>query len=219
MGENWSKPPTAFVAFLAFLALVFADAFPSIFVLLVLGSIGMGAWVVHANEKRRKQTGEEEVYLSNVFAFLMMILAIPMLLHGPVVHHRYDGRIRSKLSWTKADLRSLGMALEDYYNDHQAYPNVIEPLLTTPVAYIQGGFALDPFLSRKSTFVYRAGDQTWLLISAGPDQLIFDSWSAEQMVESLRNMDELAPFQYDPTNGIESGGDIFWSRTAQVGRR
>ena len=78
---------------------------------------------------------------------LLIVVAIIAILAAIAVPNFLEAQTRAKVSRAKADIRSVGVALESYAIDHNAYPwhpNVVnDPLrgftpvtLTTPLAYI-----------------------------------------------------------------------------------
>lgn len=145
-----------------------------------------------------------------------------------------EAGIRSKVSRVKADMRSMATGIEAYFVDNNTYPRWSEepgvsvrqsgpgePLvpsfrvagsqagsLTTPVAYVMSYFP-DPFSADgKQTFAYYATDNGWILFSPGPDRKFDLDWKLYNPAVPQPSP-ELVPFEYDPTNGTVSSGDIF----------
>ena len=75
---------------------------------------------------------------------LLIVVAIIGILAAIAVPNFLNAQMRARVSRTKADLRSVGTALESYFVDRNNYPNGRDgndlligcPELTTPVAYI-----------------------------------------------------------------------------------
>ena len=154
------------------------------------------------------------------------------LLTAIAVPNFIEAQQRSKVSLTKADMRSLATALESYYVDCNDYPawttgadsankwelpsfQVSTPqkkimTLTTPIAYITS-FLQDPFSKEGKTFSYYSVKNGWILWSLGPDQKVDLSL---ELIKKLYRADisqpslDLLQYYYDPTNGSASGGDI-----------
>ncbi|GAB4313636.1 MAG: hypothetical protein Kow0059_04910 [Candidatus Sumerlaeia bacterium] len=96
---------------------------------------------------------------------LLIVVAIIAILAAIAVPNFLEAQVRSKVSRTKADMRSMATALEAYAVDHNVYPNChafgiatrnyvsgnpSDPLilerLSTPIAYITNTVVKDPFL-------------------------------------------------------------------------
>jgi len=85
---------------------------------------------------------------------LLIVVAIIAILAAIAVPNFMEAQTRSKVSRTKADMRSLGTAIESYRVDENDYPpcyglsaNGRDSLavLSTPIAYMTGGKLVDPF--------------------------------------------------------------------------
>lgn len=152
----------------------------------------------------------------------------------------------SRVSRTKADMRSLATAIEAYFADNKQYP-AMTPLadwatgsevatlkemggdtlftiaaspyphktsagLTTPNAYASSLFndPLFPSKRRGMPFAYSTNNESWILLSGGPDE-DFDVVNPLTMLHG--NFEEtktgLLPYTYDPTNGSVSDGDVW----------
>src|SRR5436190_20094460 len=100
---------------------------------------------------------------------LLIVVAIIAILAAIAVPNFLEAQVRSKVSRSKADIRTLATALEAYSVDNNAYPQcnsvdnciwhtpnpaycTIFERLSTPVAYISAGILADPFRSQ-----YRSG--------------------------------------------------------------
>lgn len=86
---------------------------------------------------------------------LLIVVAIIAILAAIAVPNFLEAQIRSKVSRTKADMRSLATAIESYAVDHNhlpmdfapviLYPFYIHPSLSTPQAYISNAYMWDVF--------------------------------------------------------------------------
>lgn len=85
---------------------------------------------------------------------LLIVVAIIAILAAIAVPNFLEAQTRAKISRTKADLRTLAVALEAYAIDHNDYPpergdmnnlrNFVP--LSTPIAYIGNPLLVDPFI-------------------------------------------------------------------------
>jgi general secretion pathway protein G len=159
---------------------------------------------------------------------LVVVVILSILAVMAMVNHQL-GVARTKVTRVQSDMRTIAMALEAYHSDHNAYPPSAEgdlmlsdPLipLISPVAYMTS-IPTDPFgpapldfmpavtmpgynyKERKTTSAGMPADtygplwreapgSEYLLHSCGPNRV----WDVTPYVE------------YDPTNGVFSGGDI-----------
>ncbi len=167
---------------------------------------------------------------------LLIVMAVIAILSAIAVPNLLEAQTRSKVSRVKADFRALATAIEAYHTDYKHYPpwmdggnNEINPVrrrlvpLTTPVAYISSVPYKDPFPDERDPKIYntydyvdaesfaRDGDPEpsfrsrgaeWRINSAGPDR--FNSFGGP----SYMNPPENPGYDYDPTNGTVSKGDI-----------
>ena len=153
-----------------------------------------------------------------------------------VVLHNLRSSTRAPVSMVKNDMRSIAVAIETYYVDHNRYPDPGPPLsryrmhlrklretgglnlpsaptsITTPIAYLLVQLA-DP-LSHEGElpFVYFASGPNWILVSAGPDgdyDLDPRELDWELSNPEIRLTLALSPSNYDPTNGTSSSGDVW----------
>lgn len=96
---------------------------------------------------------------------LLIVVAIIAILAAIAVPNFLEAQVRSKVSRTKADMRSLATALEAYLVDNNRYPlNLVGSKatgvaqigncasLSTPVAYMSSTRLLDPFSPNKNIF-------------------------------------------------------------------
>jgi type II secretion system protein G len=195
---------------------------------------------------------------------LLIVVAIIAILAAIAVPNFLEAQVRSKVSRTKADMRSIATAIESYRVDQNRYPVFnINPSfavpgggngasapncvrsnagLTTPIAYITD-IPSDPFgvvfpdddfrfggsatltdayyYNTKDWFdcrgfvwaVFPTGDNPppaqWVLQSKGPDK--YFSNSAKSGIPGADEIDRPYRYQYDPTNGTVSAGNIIRS--------
>ncbi len=87
---------------------------------------------------------------------LLIVVAIIAILAAIAVPNFLEAQVRSKVSRSKADMRTLATALESYAVDHNNYPYdgsgsgdgpfwYVPNIITTPVAYISSNKLIDPF--------------------------------------------------------------------------
>jgi prepilin-type N-terminal cleavage/methylation domain-containing protein len=192
---------------------------------------------------------------------LLIVVAIIAILAAIAVPNFLEAQTRSKVSRTRADMRSIAVAIEAYRVDSTRYPAIninppfsipgggnigaVDPCvrssigLTTPVAYLSS-IPSDPFgpvfpdddftfggsttitdsyyYSTKAWFDCRgfpwkvfpdggsSNPAAWVLQSKGPDK-----YFSRTALTGIPGADELdAPYrwQYDPTNGTISAGNI-----------
>lgn len=144
-----------------------------------------------------------------------------------------DDIIRSKVSRTKSDMRSMATAIETYYVDNNTYPewtnaasksirkpsageeavpSFASPGLTTPVAYLTT-YLEDLFAKDSQTFAYYSVNEKkvngWILFSPGPDGKVDLNYKIYDPKVEQPSPQLLARYTYDPTNGIVSRGDIW----------
>jgi hypothetical protein len=83
--------------------------------------------------------------------------------------------------------------------------------LTTPHPYLETWDTTeDPFGGEPMRIIsLREPLEKWILVSRGPDRdWDFDKIDEDSVDESVELTDYLAPFEYDPSNGLTSGGDV-----------
>lgn len=164
---------------------------------------------------------------------LLIVIAIILILISIALPNFLEAQMRAKVVKVKGEIRSLALALEQYYLDFKIYPPENEADTTVRGRTSQGLFWLsspikymsripeDPFCARDSpddkSMYYETGGiktgkapcfmclATWALYTRGPD-LGEDIKSAAPHCElpSDGSVDS-----YSPTNGTRSGGDIF----------
>ena len=166
---------------------------------------------------------------------LLIVVGIIAILSAIAVPNLLEAQTRSKVSRAKAELRTIAGALETYHVDNHQYPpwmiNGVEvnPTskrlfpLSTPVAYITSIPSKDPFQDKIIPDMYdsydyvdaesfaRNGDPEpsfrsrgaeWRISSAGPDCI--NTYGGPAYMNPVNN----PGYDYDPTNGTISKGDI-----------
>jgi hypothetical protein len=172
-----------------------------------------GIWIV-----TRQMVGRDSMTLPGVSGAVLMSLnsggavSVAMILSAIAIPNFLEAQVRSKISRTKADMRTLSTAIESYNVDHGTYPpgnrdelRETPNMLTTPVAYITR-IPEDPFSPESGGKIcYYLKGNDYLLYAAGPDRVIdidpeadFDPQDRYKMIDKI----------YDPTNGTVSKGDI-----------
>ena len=170
-----------------------------------------------------------------VLGCLLVLCGVPFLvLMAIAVPNFLEAQVRSKVSRTRSDLRSMAVAIESYYIDYNSYPahtvtasessmqmaSSAKPSfrltngsqrasLTTPVAYLTSYFP-DAFAPVKGeTFCYYAAGGGWIAWSPGPDLQYDIRAERDYNPASSTPTDQLLWVTFDPTNGTVSPGDIW----------
>jgi len=165
---------------------------------------------------------------------LLIVVAILGVLAAIAIPNFLNAQIRAKVSRALADLRSIRTAVDMYTADHREPPPSTHPALgdpnigylrfniTTPVAYLQNGYLLDPFVDQHDPDVIAKSEQfytyqnmiyniprgsfpvnffdfygNWRACSYGPNKTYFDG--------------RYGTIVYSPTNGLISLGNIWVS--------
>ena len=166
---------------------------------------------------------------------LLIVVAIISILSAIAVPNFLEAQVRSKISRTRADMRTIATALESYHVDNNHYPETyVQPrwarftLLTTPIAYITS-IPKDPFnmVNDEDNFVdwgprhggYKMSSMPlespsrWAMSSNGPDLdedsvpiKTYPGFSKELFTGQNPDYDYMV---YDATNGTISSGDIW----------
>ncbi len=167
---------------------------------------------------------------------LLIVIAIILILIAIALPNFLEAQIRAKVTKAKGEIRSLGIALEAYALDFKVYPAEHERdggsnrfmrglfWLTSPISYISA-IPEDPFNqftadNDNTTYItYEFGgleiggsslanpcplcQVTWSLFSNGPD--------GQQNIwqDNPHHNNGLATWNYAPTNGTKSTGEIF----------
>ena len=167
---------------------------------------------------------------------LLIVVAIIAILALIAVPNFLEAQTRSKASRARADARTIATGLEAYAVDWNAYPPAMGnamyfklKVLSSPVAYVTNAYVPDPFPAgdRDSVLNYRKclsylgrtatgtcisdTDEVnwWMVISNGPD-LRYTNAAGEGPSPALNAADpaRILDFQYDPTNGSVSDGNL-----------
>jgi len=166
---------------------------------------------------------------------LLIVVTIIGIIVGIALPNYLNAQVRARVSQAQAEMRTLATALEVYYVDRNSYPHwMIDGLqinptsarlvpLTTPVAYLSSIPGRDPFPDQDmpdtydtydyvdaESFAargdaepsYRVRGAEWRLSSAGPDRV--NTYGGPVELTSWEN----PGFDYDPSNGTVSKGDI-----------
>ena len=114
---------------------------------------------------------------------LLIVVAIIAILASIAVPNFLEAQVRSKVARTKADMRTVATALEQYSVDNNGYPDIFTRMnvITTPIQYLsvipQDVFRLQQAAGGRSwqRRYYRYGampldkPSRWALASVGPD--------------------------------------------------
>jgi type II secretion system protein G len=166
---------------------------------------------------------------------LLITVGIIAILASIAVPNFLEAQTRAKVSRVQSDFRTVGLALEAYHVDNDAYPNwmvngyAVNPTsrrlipLTTPVAYMTSVPPKDPFRDKyqpefydtydyvdaesfarvgEAKPAYRSRGAEWRICSPGPD--LFNTYGGPASM----NPEDNPGYDYDPTNGTISNGDI-----------
>ncbi len=162
---------------------------------------------------------------------LLIVIAIILILISIALPNFLEAQLRAKATKAKAEIRSLGIAVESYYLDFKIYPPESEDnpyqrarseaglfWLTSPIKYMSA-IPSDPFgdATKGTITVYEMGGieavttrckiclETWAIFTRGPD------YNEDQIVSDHPHygMYDNSVDSYSPTNGTRSAGDIF----------
>lgn len=166
---------------------------------------------------------------------LLIVIAIISILALIAIPNLLEAQVRSKVSRVKAELRTIGLALEAYHTDSNSYPlwmrdgYSINPSLarltplTTPVAYIAAIPPKDPFQDKYLPDIYDTYDyvEAESFAKNGEQMPSYRSRGAEWRLCSpgpdlfntyggpaYMNPLDNPGHDYDPSNGTVSNGDI-----------
>lgn len=166
---------------------------------------------------------------------LLIVVAIIGILAAIAVPNFLNAQLRAKIARVKGDFRSIGTAMESYHIDNNRYPTDVAGYfdedrsfrcLTTPIAYIAGTDICRDFFTEKSgaagtggfqrnfygygyeQYTIQAGIQ-YVVNSFGPDRDGDMPWQSVPLYRALleRRGKDLY-FVYEPSNGLNSSGDI-----------
>lgn len=157
----------------------------------------------------------------------MVVITVTLILTAIFIYSSRHLIITTKISRVKEEHKVLSRALQNYQMDYNDYPNNTVGLkaLNAPTAYL-ASLPSDPFSSNGNhtyVYYYEPGyPYNYILISAGPDgDLDFQEYylSAVSVPASGGSTPQPQPAEnalkeflqtrvYDPTNGLNSDGDI-----------
>ena len=177
---------------------------------------------------------------------LLIVVAIIAILAAIAVPNFLEAQTRSKVTRAVSDMRSVGIAMRMYQVDNNQVPVLpgrfnskwmvdymrvdgdrqphVGQLLTTPIAYMTE-IPFDYFNSRlkkKSTFF--PGYRSWsfiLSVAATGHRPQFDEvlpgfWFIESCGPSLQWDHPAGPWEYDPTNGTVSKGNLGYMSNGRI---
>lgn len=168
---------------------------------------------------------------------MLIVVAVFLILAGILVLSSQHVMVKTRVSKTNHDLRELGNAINSFRAETGDAPSDEAGLkeLLTPNSYLSA-VPLDPFATAQvqpyQYFRYELGGDspfTWVIYSMGPDGDIdfmppveaeldlMAGFSAQAAASSEISdvplgqsiLEEIRSLRYDPTNGINSNGDIF----------
>jgi len=96
---------------------------------------------------------------------LLIVVAIIAILAAIAIPNFLAAQTRSKVSRTKADMRSYATGIEAFYVDNNKYPDVTDNMrisesVTTPVAYLSS-IGKDPFGNSSPLDLYNNPNNKW----------------------------------------------------------
>ncbi len=131
---------------------------------------------------------------------LLIVVAIIAILAAIAIPNFLAAQTRSKVSRTKADMRSVAVGIESYYVDNNAYPEIVAVwpfgyslpnTISSPIAYMSS-VPLDPFGPSPATDVYTRGSTYW-----------YASWEYYERHYPAWGLSQ-NPWAVDPSGGISS---------------
>jgi prepilin-type N-terminal cleavage/methylation domain-containing protein len=179
-----------------------------------------------------KRTGRRKHTLGFTLIELLIVIAIILILIAIALPNFLEAQIRAKVTKAKAELRTIDIAMQEYFLDFKIYPAENEQdvrmrgwsskglfWLTTPIKYL-GSIGADPFALRtgqdQDFLTFESGGceaglfrmectycmVTWVVYSAGP---------SDQGEPAIRSADphwQGSVISYAATNGTRSAGTI-----------
>jgi type II secretory pathway pseudopilin PulG len=161
---------------------------------------------------------------------LLVVVSVVMILAGFFFFSIHHLVVRTKLSRVQEEHKVLTRALQNYQMDYMDYPNNQQGLtaLNNPTAYL-ASLPRDPFAGGPSKIYYYrhhpGGGYNYIIVSAGPDgDIDFLDYLAQvsqltptasqgrsesdpTLIDALFSK-YLTTKTYDPTNGLNSDGDV-----------
>jgi type II secretion system protein G len=165
---------------------------------------------------------------------LLIVIAIILILIAIALPNFLEAQMRARVTKTKAEIRSISIALEQYFLDFKIYPPENEAdtavrargsqglfWLTSPIKYLSK-VPEDPFcdqnLGTRDAYYETGGIktysmrskcvgclETWAIFTRGPDMQENQVYSDHPHF----GMYDDSVDSYSPTNGTKSSGDIF----------
>ncbi len=169
---------------------------------------------------------------------LLIVIAIILILIAIALPNFLEAQIRARVTKSKAEIRTIGIAMESYYLDWNVYPwesedNCASPglqrsrcglaWLTNPIAYItsippdtfpnpnneeESWMETGVVTASRPNPIDRAA-ATWALFTRGPDGIDSELTSADPEIVYREAGGDGSADNYSPTNGTKSRGDIF----------
>jgi general secretion pathway protein G len=166
---------------------------------------------------------------------LLIVVAIIGILAAIAVPNFLHAQIRAKIARCEADMREVSLAMEAYCADHQSYPPedgyvgvdfMAFNRLTTPIPYI-GTMPRDPFAAKvpgaapdTDIGFYNVGTGSTTVIAVKPtpqNPFTPDCYIIAGYGPDLKDQTHFImwfprtndAWPYDPTNGLDSTGDIY----------
>lgn len=166
---------------------------------------------------------------------LLIVVAIIGILAAIAVPNFLNAQMRAKIVRVKADFRSIDTAMKQYQLDRNAYPPdpggpcvdvIAYARLTTPVAYMSSTDVFKDYFTNESAtgavgancawnyydygmvpYIQESGVE-YVIISFGPDRDLDMGWNRTSMDAMKQNNEDQLGFLYNPSNGLNSSGDV-----------
>lgn len=132
---------------------------------------------------------------------LLIVVAIIAILAAIAVPNFLEAQTRSKVSRSKADMRTYATALGAYHVDNNGYPtnnsvgsaSFFRPLtkLSTPVAYLTDGLLEDPFGNVDDSFVSSGGKSFYFYLPFTDDDPVVNIGITLNLVPRLAEAEDL----------------------------
>lgn len=160
-----------------------------------------------------------------IFALVGLVgFCIIGVLAAIAVPNFLEAQVRAKVARSKAEMRTISIALEANYIDNKVYPaspqseidHAWMTNLTTPISYLSNESYIDPFSDNGQLYqfynlknVYSSSAfPSYILYSAGPDTDYDLQLNSSGALLGVRTLQDLEGLQYDSSNGTISNGDI-----------
>ncbi len=162
---------------------------------------------------------------------LLIVVAIIGILAAIAVPNFLNAQIRAKVSRAMSDMRNISLALETYRLDNNGYPpwadlhpnHLRYNRLTTPTSYMSS-IPTDPFANFVNPSDYETWGTAYDYVDRDPTawghMFRLNSWGPDGKNSYAGARDYSSPqqacpngspiFIYNPSNGLNSYGDIVW---------